>query len=171
MRLYTFFAKDCLLTLVKSRLALGSPRCSFGCSSPCRKWPNTQGNGCWLPLSDHIQSETLFQTRQDQEKGMNGPASLLHSWRWVLFRKDLGQTFLVEMKRLHQVSLLPTQWSLANWLRLTPSLVALCISHTMNATIDFGIKCRHVLRSSLDLLLKLSPDATVVPFSIFRLFL
>ena len=58
--------------------------CSFVCLSPCRKWPNTQKNGCWLPPSDHIQSKTLFQTRQDQEKGMNGPASLLHSWRWVL---------------------------------------------------------------------------------------
>ena len=69
------FAKDCLLTLVKSRLALGSP----GCSSPCRKWPNTQENGCCLPPSDHIQSKILFQTKQDQERGMNGPASLLHS--------------------------------------------------------------------------------------------
>ena len=58
--------------------------CSFVCLSPCRKWPNTQKNGCWLPPSDHIQSKTLFQTRQDQEKGMNGPACLLHSWRWVL---------------------------------------------------------------------------------------
>ena len=58
--------------------------CLFVCSWPCRKWPNTQKNGCWLPPSDHIQSKTLFQTRQDQEKGMNGPASLLHSWRWVL---------------------------------------------------------------------------------------
>ena len=26
-----YFAKDCLLTLVKSRLALGSPGCSVGC--------------------------------------------------------------------------------------------------------------------------------------------
>ena len=40
----------------------------FVCSPPCRKWPNTQENGCWLPPSDHIQSETLFQTRQDQGK-------------------------------------------------------------------------------------------------------
>ena len=39
----------------------------------------TQENGCRLPPSDHIQSETLFQTRQDQEKGMDSPASLLHS--------------------------------------------------------------------------------------------
>ena len=64
----------------------------FGClfvrSSPCRKWPNTQKNGCWLPPSDHIQSENLFQIRQDQEKGMNGPASLLHSWRWELICLD-----------------------------------------------------------------------------------
>ena len=56
----------------------------FVCSSPRRKWPNTKENGCWLPPSDHIQSENLFQIRQDQEKWMNGPASLLHSWRWVL---------------------------------------------------------------------------------------
>ena len=71
--------------MVKSRLALGSPGCSFVRLSPCQKWPNTKENGYWLPPSDHIQSETLFQTRQDQEKGMNGPASLLHSWRGVLF--------------------------------------------------------------------------------------
>ena len=57
----------------------------FVCSSPCRKWPNTQENGCCLPPSDHIQSKILFQTKQDQERGMNGPASLLHSWHWVLF--------------------------------------------------------------------------------------
>ena len=54
----------------------------FVCSSPCRKWPNTQENGCWLPPSDHIQSETLFS---NQEGGMNVPASHLHSWHWVLF--------------------------------------------------------------------------------------
>ena len=62
-------------------------------SSPCRKWPNTQENGCWLPPSDHIQSETLFQTRQDQEKGINGSASLLHSWRWVLFVNLIWLTY------------------------------------------------------------------------------
>ena len=73
--------KDCLLTLVKSRHALGSPVWSFVCSSQRRKWLNT-----WLLTapSDDIQSETLFQTRQDQERGMIGPASLLHSWHWVL---------------------------------------------------------------------------------------
>ena len=48
------------------------------------KGPNTQENGCWLPPGDHIQSETLFETRQDQDRGMNGSASLLHSWHWVL---------------------------------------------------------------------------------------
>ena len=83
---------------------------------------------------------------------------------------QLGQIFLVDMKRVYQVSWWPTQWSLASWLRLTPSLVALCISHTMNATIDFGIKCRHVLRSSLDLLLKLSPDAMAVPLRVSDFF-
>ena len=55
----------------------------FRCLSPCQQWHNTQDNGCWVPPSDHNQSETLFQTRQDQEKGWNGPASHLHSWRWV----------------------------------------------------------------------------------------
>ena len=33
------------MVMVKSRLALGSPGWLFGCSSPCRKWPNTQENG------------------------------------------------------------------------------------------------------------------------------
>ena len=41
----SIFAKDCLLTLVKSRLALGSPGCSFVRLSPCQKWPNTKENG------------------------------------------------------------------------------------------------------------------------------
>ena len=59
--------------------------CLFLCSSLCQKSPNTQENSCWLPPSDYIQSQTLFQTRQDQERGMNGPASLFHSWHRVLF--------------------------------------------------------------------------------------
>ena len=36
------------------------------CLSPCRKWPNTQENSCWLPPSDHTQSETLFETRKEE---------------------------------------------------------------------------------------------------------
>ena len=71
-------AKDRLLTLVKSRLALRSPGCLFGCLSPCQKLPNTQENGCLLPSSDHIQGETLFQARLDEEREIIGPASLLH---------------------------------------------------------------------------------------------
>ena len=78
-------AKDCLLTLVKSRLALGSPGCLFVRSFVTMpKMAQYKENGYWLHPSDHIQSETLFQTRQDQEKEMNGSASLLHSWRLVL---------------------------------------------------------------------------------------
>ena len=46
-----------------------------------------------MPPSDHIQSETLFQTRQDQEKGINGSANLLHSWRWVLFVNLIWLTY------------------------------------------------------------------------------
>ena len=60
-------------------LALGTPGCSYVWLSPCRKWPNTQENGCSLPPSDQIQNENLFLTRQDQERGMNGQASRLHS--------------------------------------------------------------------------------------------
>ena len=44
------------------------------------EWPNTQENGCWLPTSDHVHSKTLFQTLQDQKRGMIGTASLLHCW-------------------------------------------------------------------------------------------
>ena len=68
-------------SLVKSRLALGSPGCSFVWLSPCRKLPNTQENGWWLAHSDHIHSWNPFL---DQERGIIGPASLLHSWHWVL---------------------------------------------------------------------------------------
>ena len=78
-------AKDRLLTLVKSRLALGSPGCLFGCLSSCLKLPNTQENFCLLPSSDHIQGETLFQARLDEERQIIGPASLwltsLHAMR------------------------------------------------------------------------------------------
>ena len=74
-------------SLFKSRLALGSPGCSVGCSSPCRKWPNTQENGYWLPPSDHIHSWP------DQERGIISQASLLHSWHWVLFFQCLEKLF------------------------------------------------------------------------------
>ena len=99
--MYCAIAKDCLLTLVKSRLALGSPGCD--CSSPCQKWPNTQENGCWLLPSGHIQSENLFQIRQYQKKGMNGPASLLHSWRWVLLYCRFQRFILEEGYTSHQL--------------------------------------------------------------------
>ena len=55
-------AKDCLLTLVKSRLALGSPGCSVVRSSPCRKWLNTQTNSCWLrPVQPSTPQFSLLQ--------------------------------------------------------------------------------------------------------------
>ena len=50
--------------------------------SPCRKWPNTQENGCWLPQSDHIHRRYPFP---DQEWGIIGQASVLHSWQRVMF--------------------------------------------------------------------------------------
>ena len=69
-------------SLVKSWLALRSLDCLFVCLSPCGKWPHTQENGCYCPPLITSIWETLLQTRQDQERG---PASLLHSWHWVLF--------------------------------------------------------------------------------------
>ena len=83
--MYCAIAKDCLLTLVKSRLALGSPGCSFVRSSPCRKCPNTQKNGYWLPHSDHIHEWYPFS---DQEWEIIGQASLLHGWHWILFNSS-----------------------------------------------------------------------------------
>ena len=78
----SLFAKDCLLTLVKSRLALGSPGWLFVRSFVTMpKMAQYTEKWLLLPPSDHIQSVTLFP---DQERGMNGPASLLHSWHWVL---------------------------------------------------------------------------------------
>ena len=50
--------------------------------TPCQKWPYTHENGCWLPQSDHIHRQYPFP---DQEWGMIGRASVLHSWQWVLF--------------------------------------------------------------------------------------
>ena len=80
------FLQKTAFSLVKSRLALKSHCClvvhSFVQVSPCRKLPNTQENSCWAPLSAHIHRWHPFP---DQERGIIGPASLLHSWHWVLF--------------------------------------------------------------------------------------
>ena len=56
-------AKDCLLT--GQEQACTRITRLVGRLSPCRKWPNTQKNGCWV-----------CWLRQ---------ASLLHSWQWFLF--------------------------------------------------------------------------------------
>ena len=58
---------------VKSRFALGSLGCLFGRPFGCFQAKMAQYKEKWLL------SETLFLTRQDQERGMIGPASLLHS--------------------------------------------------------------------------------------------
>ena len=69
-------------------------RWSFGWSSPCRKRPNTQENGCSLSQSDHIPRWYPFP---DQEWGIIGQTSLLHNWHRVLFllrfeEEKIGQT-------------------------------------------------------------------------------
>ena len=65
------FAKDCSPT--GQEQACTRIIWLFGCSlvclmSPCRKWPNTQENGCWQPPSDHIHSWNPFpdQTRKEE---------------------------------------------------------------------------------------------------------
>ena len=89
LRLTVFhIAKDCLLA--GQEQACTRITKLVGCSmSPWRKWPNTQENICWLPSRDHIKTENLFRAIHDQERGMIGPVSLLHSWHWVLFSELL----------------------------------------------------------------------------------
>ena len=43
---YRVFLQKTASSLVKSRLALGSPSCSFVRLSPCQKWPYIQENSC-----------------------------------------------------------------------------------------------------------------------------
>ena len=57
-------AKDCLLTGQEQTCRIN------WLSSPCRKLPNTQENGCWLPRV--ITSKVKPFSRQDQERGMKG---------------------------------------------------------------------------------------------------
>ena len=80
--LYDYFAKDCLFASQEKDCTTITWLfvCLFVCrSSHCRV---AQYTGKWFltaPPSDHIQSETLFQTSQDHTRGVNGPASRLHS--------------------------------------------------------------------------------------------
>ena len=67
------FAKDYLRnSLVKSRIALASPGCSFGWLVVCHHAKNnqmyTEKMVVDCPPSDHIQGESFFQTRAHQEK-------------------------------------------------------------------------------------------------------
>ena len=48
-------------------------------------WANTQENSFWLPHSDHIHMY-MWHPYPDQEWGIIGQATLLHSWHWVFFR-------------------------------------------------------------------------------------
>ena len=88
---YSDTAKDCFLT-GQGQAALGSHGFLFGrlfvWVSPCQKWPNTLENGCWLPPCDHIQypqwNPFPHQTRRVKRDEWSSPASLLHSWHWVL---------------------------------------------------------------------------------------
>ena len=63
-------AKDCLLTLVKSRLALGSPGCSF-VRDHAENGPIHRKMVVDCPL--------MITSKTRPGKVMNGPASLLHS--------------------------------------------------------------------------------------------
>ena len=72
------FAKDCLLTLAKSRLALGSPGCSFVrlfVRHHAENGPIDRKMVVDCPLV--ITSKVKIFSRPDS--GIIGPASLLHS--------------------------------------------------------------------------------------------
>ena len=72
-------AKDCLLTLVKGRLALGSPGCSvirLFVRHHAENGPIHRKMVVDYPI---VITSKVKPKQQDQERGMNGPASLLHS--------------------------------------------------------------------------------------------
>ena len=84
LHIFWDFLQKTAFSLVKSRLALGSSSWMFGClfvTMP--KMASFTWKWLWIaPPSDHIQGKKTF-SRPDQERGTIGPASLLHSWRWV----------------------------------------------------------------------------------------
>ena len=83
-----------VFSLVKSRLALGSPSFSFVWLSPYRKWPYTQENGCWLPHSDHIHRWYPFP---DQTK-----PGMRNKWSIKRTSADLSRSYLLMAVKLGQ---------------------------------------------------------------------
>ena len=87
--------KTAFLHWSRAGLHSGSSGClfvwSFVLVSPCQNDPIHRKIvvDCPTVFTVHIQGETLFQARLDQERGINGTASLLHSWQWVLLPKWL----------------------------------------------------------------------------------
>ena len=82
-------AKHCLLTQVRRRLALGSPGLvvrSFGCHH-AENGRIHRKNVVDCPLVINSLGDNPFQTRPDQEWGIIGQASLLHSRPWALLRR------------------------------------------------------------------------------------
>ena len=73
----------------ESRLTLGSTGWVFVCLAPCQTWPHNRKKvfDCHPVITSLC--ETLLQTRQDQERGIIGQASFLHSWHWVWFHGHL----------------------------------------------------------------------------------
>ena len=75
------------LSLVKSRLALGSSGwlvvCSVGCHHAQHGLIHRKVVVDYIIVITSI-GDTPFQTRPDAEWAMIGQASLLHSWHWVL---------------------------------------------------------------------------------------
>ena len=78
-------AKDCLLTGQEQACTRITRLFGwFGVIMP--KLPNTYEDGCWLPHGDHINRWYPFPDRtRNEEKLVNGQASLWHRWHWVLF--------------------------------------------------------------------------------------
>ena len=75
-------AKDCLFTVQEQ--ACCRITWLFGCQH-AENGPILRKMAIDCPLVITSIVETLFQTRQDHERGIICQASLLHSWHWVLF--------------------------------------------------------------------------------------
>ena len=71
-----------------SRIARSSVVCSFVILPNMEKYTEM-----WLLNAPCLVitsiGKNLLQTRTDQERGITGPAGLLHSWHWALYNKSL----------------------------------------------------------------------------------
>ena len=104
-----------------------------------------QFSGKWFflncPLAIKSIGETLSQNIRDQERGKIGPASLLHSWHWVLFPISIEAFVLPQLLLFYVAFSSPLFSSTLSW---TPGLHQLVL--------DFALVFRnHTLAASAQL--------------------